>query len=151
MCDKSAWDRGWEKRRPRGREKRRPSTPARRYQAGPQLSSRDQPSGRSTTQGCGPFNGTSQFFIGTNSVKIIGAQPAVRTPETLRTCSPSPRRREEPDGPARVPSIKTVPSGDAPSGASPIAQMSGAVFSATPPRGTHSRQKSLNRFGASAV
>jgi hypothetical protein len=37
------------------------------------------------------------------------------------------------------------------SGASPIAQMSGAVFSATPPRGTHSRQKSLNRFGASAV
>jgi hypothetical protein len=37
------------------------------------------------------------------------------------------------------------------SGASPIAQMSEAVSSATPPRGTHSRQKSLNRFGASAA
>jgi hypothetical protein len=37
------------------------------------------------------------------------------------------------------------------SGASPIDQMSGAVFSARPPRGTHSRQKSLNRFGASAA
>jgi hypothetical protein len=35
--------------------------------------------------------------------------------------------------------------------ASPIDQMSGAVFSATPPRGTHSRQKSLNRFGAGAA
>ena len=32
------------------------------------------------------------------------------------------------------------------SGASPIARMSGAVLSATPPRGTHSRQKSSNRF-----
>jgi hypothetical protein len=37
------------------------------------------------------------------------------------------------------------------SGASPIAQISGAVFSATLPRGAHSRQKSVNRFGASAV
>jgi hypothetical protein len=36
------------------------------------------------------------------------------------------------------------------SGASPIAQMSGAVFSATPARGIHSHQKSLNRFGAGA-
>jgi hypothetical protein len=37
------------------------------------------------------------------------------------------------------------------SGASPIAQMSGTVFSATPLRGSHSRQKSLDQFGASAV